>query len=303
MLKLNTVAWTRIGANNQILEWVENGIPIILKDNPGHFVLPNRQLSDNYQSFVDLELCRLLSIGAIETCNYIPQCVSPINVVPKRNNKLRLIIDLRKLNGYGDAPRFVNEDIRTVTKLIRKDDYLATIDLKDGFLHVPIDVKYRDLLGFYWKGKYYRFARLPFGLCFSPYFFAKFIRPIVVYLRYIGIRVVAFVDDFILMSERSTFTDHCDQVIDTLQDLGWNINFEKSDVQPSTKAIYLGHKVTSCGTSGLPEIAISSGRIRKLKRSIRRTLVQDNITARQLASVTGQCVAMALVVLPAKLLL
>ena len=109
MLKLNTVAWTRIGENNQILEWVENGIPIILKDNPGHFVLPNRQLSDNYQSFVDLELCRLLTIGAIETCNYIPQCVSPINVVPKRNNKLRLIIDLRKLNGYGDAPRFVND--------------------------------------------------------------------------------------------------------------------------------------------------------------------------------------------------
>lgn len=107
----------------------------------------------------------------------------------------------------------------------------------------------------------------------------------------------------LLMSDRRNFTDHCDQVISTLQDLGWSINYEKSDIRPKTSTIYLGHKISSCGKSGLPEIAVSSVRIRKLKRTIRRILTRDTIMARQLASFAGQCVAMALVVLPAKLLL
>jgi hypothetical protein len=253
--------------------------------------------------FVSEEIHRLLNIGAIEKCEKVPKCVSPINVVPKRHNKYRLIIDLRHLNKHCEAPRFVNEDIRTVKQLIKKNDYLATIDLKDGFLHVPIAVDDRDLLGFCWKGCYYRFTRLPFGLCVSPYIFAKLVRPVVTYLRSLGLRVVAFVDDFILMSESSSFTDHCDLVLDTLGDLGWSINFEKSEIQAKTCAIYLGHKITSCGMSGYPEIAVTAARIRKLKRTIRRVLTRETIVARQLASFAGQCVAMAAVVLPAKLLL
>jgi hypothetical protein len=300
---LKPSAWSQIGANSQVLDWVENGVPIILREDPGHFVIPNRPLSPSKEAFVNEEINRLWSQGVIEKCSYIPQCVSPIHVIPKRNKKNRLIIDLRRLNSHGDAPRFANEDVRTVTKLIRKGDFLATVDLKDGFLHVPINKEYRDLLGFAWKGSYYRFARLPFGLCFSPFYFAKLIRPVVVFLRSLDIRVVAFVDDFILMSEPHTFTDHCDQIINTLKDLGWSINLDKSDLRPKTRAVYLGHKITTCGTTGYPEIAVTQERIRKLKRAIRLALKDNVVTARRLASITGQCVAMAQVILPAKLLL
>ena len=96
-------------------------------------------------------------------------------------------------------------------------------------------------------------------------------------------------DDFLLMSRGSTFTDHCDQVLWTLEELGWSINFEKSLIMPKSKVTYLGYKVTSQGQSGYPEVAVTSNRIRKLIHPI---------TARRLASI-----AMALVILPAKLLL
>lgn len=37
--------------------------------------------------------------------------MSPIGCVPKRNNKFRLITDLRKLNAYCDVPGYRNEDM------------------------------------------------------------------------------------------------------------------------------------------------------------------------------------------------
>lgn len=300
---LDYTAWKDIGAPDYVINWVTYGVPILVKTDPGQFELSNAKLGGEKQKFVCEELQRLLKVNAIEVCTFKPQCISPINVVPKRNNGHRLVIDLRLLNKFCDSPRFTNEDIRTVKQLIHKDDHLRTIDLKDGFLHVPIDPAYRDLLGFKWKGVFYRFKKLPFGLCLSPFYFAKIIRPIIQYLRSNGVRIVAFVDDFLLMTDLKSSTDHCDLLIHTLSDLGWSINFEKSSLTPKTNVIYLGHKITSNGPSGYPEIAITSERIRKLKRSIRAALLRDNITARRLASITGQCVAMAQVILPAKLLL
>lgn len=302
---LKTAAWQQIGAPSHVIDWITNGVPIIGRGECDiqSFELENSQLGYNKVNFVHDEIERLLQIDAIEKCVYKPKCVSPINVVAKRQGKHRLVIDLRRLNTACDSPRFTNEDIRTVKSLIKKGDKLATVDLSDGFLHVPVHKNYRDLLGFRWQNVYYRYKKLPFGLCLSPFYFAKIIRPIIQYLRSHGIRVVAFVDDFLLMSKGSTFTDHCDLLIQTLEDLGWNINLEKSSIMPKTSIVYLGHKVTSEGLSGFPEIAITSERIRKLKRALRITLSKSSLTARRLASITGQCVAMSQVILPAKLLL
>ena len=153
-----------------------------------------RTIHRNLKSLIghsqDISLTRLLLLDAIEPCNTKPKCVSPISVVPKKNNKNRLIIDLRVLNGVCDPPKFVNEDIRPVKRVINTNDDLATVDLKDGFLSVKVHPDYKDLLGFKWAGVYYRFIKLPFGLSLSPYFFTKVLRPVVKYLRSQGTRTL-----------------------------------------------------------------------------------------------------------------
>ena len=300
---MNLGAWECIEAPALIIDWLQFGVPISLDQDIEGFHLPNRLFSPAQCSFLDKEISRLCLVDAIEPCFYQPKCVSPINVVPKRNNKLRLVIDLRQLNQSCNPPRFANEDVRTVKNLLCFNDDLAVVDLKDGFLHVPVRREYRDLLGFMWNGQYYRFKKLPFGLALSPYYFCKILRPVVTYLRSLGLRIVLFVDDLILMSQPDCFTDHLDQILHTLCDLGWTINYEKSSLTPRKEVTYLGYKVRSCGRSGFPEISVMGERIRKLRRSIHQALTDHSFTARCLASITGQCVAMSQVIMPAKLLL
>lgn len=296
-------AWQRINSPQHVIDWISDGVPIVFSRHPMTFDLPNRHFSTKENSLISHELERLRQLCAIEECIRKPRCISPINIVPKKDNKYRLVINLRLLNSHCDAPKFSNEDIRVVKQLIRVQDDLATIDLKDGFLHVPVEESCRDYLGFRWCDKFYRFTKLPFGLALSPYYFSKIIRPIIVYLRSQGIRVVAFVDDFLLMSEPSCFTDHLDQVLDTLLELGWNVNLEKSSLLQRKEVKYLGYRVRSLGDSGYPEISITGNRIRKLRRALQQALKTPTLSARRLASITGQCIAMSQVIMPAKLLL
>ena len=215
-------------------------VPLVLSDNPSEFEIPNQSFMRHQSDFTNKELTRLLLLDAIEPCNTKPKC--PNSVLPKKNNKNRLIIDLRVLNGYCNPPKFVNKDIHPVKSVIQTNNDLATVDLKDGFLSVKVHPDYRDLLGFKWAGVYYRFVKLPFGLSLSPYYFTKVLRPVVKYLRSQGIRVVLYVDDFILLALPSRFTDHLDQLLNTLSELGWNINLEKSSLTPSKCVVYLGHR-------------------------------------------------------------
>ena len=293
--------YVKINCNKNVADWVKNGVPIILGDTPNEFEINNHVVNDKHKNFIALEIKRLLEIDAIEKSDDKPRCVSPINVVPKKGGKLRLIFDLRELNKHCRTPHFAHEDIRTVKSMICHGDNLATIDLKDGFLHIPVRECDRKYLGFYWDGQYYQYKKLPFGLSLSPYYFCKILRPVISYLRSLGIRVVVYVDDFILMAEPRLFTDHLDTVLHTLADLGWLVNMEKSHLNPSHSKQYLGYNVTSSGNSGYPEIAIVRDRVRKLKSSIKKLLTCENVSARKLASITGQCVSMTQVIVPAKL--
>jgi len=57
--------------------------------------------------------------------------------VPKPNGKHRFILNLKKLNEFIDPPNFKMEDTRTVSRLIRTNAYMASIDLNDAFFLVP----------------------------------------------------------------------------------------------------------------------------------------------------------------------
>ena len=148
---------------------------------------------------------------------------------------------------------------------------------------MPVAREHRDYLGFSYKGLYYRWKVLPFGLCCSPYYFSKVVRPVITYLRSIGLRVTVYVD------EESCSADHIDQLIHTLTELGFIINFEKSQLVASNKISYIGYTLSS--DQGQVRIKGQTARISKLKRSIRKALQQKSITFRCLAQICGQCVS------------
>jgi len=293
-------AWSRLRLSDTFKSWLSHGVSIPFIATPLTFAVANHKLSRKYELFVDQELKELLKSEAIEKCSYKPMCVSPIGVVPKKNAKLRLITDLRQLNNYCAKCSFQYEDIRCLSDIIVKGDYMVTLDIKNGFHHILVHKNYRDFLGFKWRGQYFRWRVLPFGLSCSPYYFGKILRPVITYLREHDIRLCAYVDDFFLAAHSDKIEQHRNTLIETLVNFGWCINYEKSSLKPEQNKLFVGYDIE---TSDEPIIKIPISRCNKLKKDIRRVITKKTISARVLARVTGQCVSMFRAIAPGKLML
>ena len=145
----------------------------------------------------------------------------------KKKNKHRLIVDLRALNTHIKVPCFKNEGIDTVCDQLQVGDQFVSIDLKDGFHHVPVNEAFQTFLGFQWENVYYVFTFLCFGLNISPFYFNKTIRAVVQYIRSQGIRYSSFVDDGLLLSKPKIIQSHKDFLLKTYLRLGFVINWEE----------------------------------------------------------------------------
>ena len=83
---------------------------------------------------------------------------------------------------------------------MRKGDWLTKLDLEDAYLSVPMNQAHTRLLRFQWQNQTYQFNTLPFGLSSAPYVFIKLLKPVVAILRRLGIRVVLYLDDMLIMA-------------------------------------------------------------------------------------------------------
>ena len=296
-------AWVNIGAPKTVLNWIQHGVQLPFIYEPPATRLSNKPLGTVQEKFIDCEITQLLANNVIEV-SYDSHFISPIQAVPKKGkNKWRLITDLRILNTFVSPPKFTNEGIHEAQGLIEQNDDIITIDLKDGFYHIPVAHEHRKFLCFVWRGVTYQWCKLCFGLNASPYFFAKTIRPVLTYLRSKNLRVTVYVDDWVLMANPDKIQCHKSTILDTLEKLGWRVNWTKSSLAPEKSKVWIGYILSSTMSNGEPGIKIPHSRIIRLRKDIRRLLTQGYASARILARIAGQCVAMSEVVLPAKLLL
>ena len=220
------------------------------------------------------------------------------------NGKKGLVINLKYLNSFVEARPFKYDDIRTTLDLVEPEDVFTTIDLKDYFFHVPVHADFVKYLGFQFRNVFYEWLVLPFGFSLSPYYTTKIIRPVLTYLRNVlDIRCQCYVDDWLILSKSHTITDHTDQVCQTLQDLGYIINVEKSHLIPSNTVTYIGFEICSPPDGSFPTLWVSKPRVLKLRRSLQKLLLAPSFSARDLARVLGQCVSMSLAVQYAKIML
>lgn len=150
-------AWKSIDASQVVQEWITDGIRIPFHNDcvPEYIEENNSKFNSSEYAFLLEEIKNLEIKGAIERVNVKPHCVSPIKCVPKKTGQFRLITDLRSVNSYVNAPKFTNEGINTAAELINKGDYFVETDLKDGFLHIPVQQSFRKYLGFQFQCIYY----------------------------------------------------------------------------------------------------------------------------------------------------
>lgn len=138
------------------------------------------------------------------------------------------------------------ESIRTVKGLIQPGDWLVKLDLKDAYLSVPIHPSHQKFLQFQWGGQTWQFKVLPFGLSSAPYTFTKLMKPVVSALRRLGIHLILYRDDMLIMGEnKRKLQGHLASALMLLIALGFIVNLKKSIVTPTQELEFLGFLLNS----------------------------------------------------------
>ena len=196
------------------------------------------------------------SMNISNVFNVAGQYISSYFAVPKpRSTKWRPILNLKWFNKKIRHYKFRMETFRQVREWLQPGYFLVGMDLKDQFLSVPMNTKFRKYLRFSWKGKLLQWNVLPFGLKCSPRVVTKLLKPIMAFLRsHYGILISIYMDDMILQAASPAKAYlHAQIVILVLLSLGWELNWEKSNLVPSQKITHLGFDIdTESMTASCP---------------------------------------------------
>ena len=131
------------------------------------------------------------------------------------------------------------ETLFSIIAALQQQEWITKIDLKDAYLHILVHVNIRKYFCFVIAGKTYQFRVLPFGLSTAPQEFTKTLAPVVQLLRTKGIRVHAYLDDWIIWADSPEQNlQHTRQTIQLLQTS--TINWKKSMLEPSRILDFLG---------------------------------------------------------------
>ena len=118
----------------------------------------------------------------------------------------------------------------------------STLDLKDGFLHVPIEESSRKYTAFIVLDGHYEFLRVAFGLCNSPAVFQRNIRAIFRTLIAEG-KVLSYLDDLIIPAkDEEENLEKLQEVLELASKHGLTINWKKCSLLVR-KVTFLGYIV------------------------------------------------------------
>ena len=165
---------------------------------------------------------------------------------PKKDGSHRLILNLKKLNEYVTYHHFKMESLQSAVQLLKKDYWMAVLDLKDAYYSVPINPQHRKFLRFEFKGFLYEFTCLPNGLASAPRVFTKLMKPVYATLRSKGYLIVGYIDDILLLAKTPHELEQVvAETIALLRSLGFTIHESKCVTTPTQVAKFLGFLLNS----------------------------------------------------------
>ena len=240
-------AWADITQDPHILDMVD-GVSFEFSDFPSQVSAPRIfHFDKKLKQDMDVEIAGFLNRGIIE-----PSCHEPLEIISnifprrKKSGKIRIIGNFKDINEDIVYRKFKQTTVQDVLNNVRPNAFMCSIDLSDAYYSINVKRQHRKFLKFEWDNKLYQFCGLPQGIGCSPRIFTKLMRVPLSFLRKKGINVMAYLDDFIIISDsyESCLRD-TQECINLLQKLGYVINFEKSSLTPSQSIEHLGLVIDS----------------------------------------------------------
>ena len=293
--------WEKLTQDQWVLQAVQ-GVQIELLGTPQQFKPPTQQVwAEPDQTLFLVEIKTMIEKGAIrelsraETQNGF---YSNMFLVPKKDGKMRPVINLKRLNTFVETHHFKMEGLQTARELIRPNNWLTKIDLKDAYFTIPICESHRKYLRFRAGQRAFQFTCLPFGLSSAPWIFTKTMRPVAAKLRELGIRLVIYLDDILVIANsQDQATDHTSTLIYTLENLGFIVHPEKSMTQPTQRVEFLGMIIDSRSM----ELQVPGQKIKSIRSDARKILHSRRASTRETSRLIGKMTSVAQAIPPAPL--
>ena len=222
------------------------------------------------------------------------QC-SPLGAVPKKDNTMRIILDLSSPFGSSFNDGIPHEfftvkyssfdDAVSIVRDMGKGCFMAKIDIKHAFRLCPVNPLDWPLLGYKWLGRYFFDIRLPFGLRSSPFIFNAFADAVTwILVHKFGITaLIHYLDDFFVCSVTK---EGCQRKVDTIlrvfEMLGIPVAEDKLE-GPSQCLIFLGIEIDSVAMV----CRLPGDKIAALSESLTQWLSRKKCTKVELLSVIG----------------
>jgi hypothetical protein len=178
-------------------------------------------MNPKYFLLVKEEVDKLLEVGIIYPISY-SEWVSPIVVVPKKNGKLRICVDYRKLNSVTKKDYFPLPFTDSMLDGVAGYDCYSFMDGLSGYNQISIYPPHRPLTAFTTPWGVFAHARMPFGMCNSPGTFSRL--EVNTFQKYLHRTMEVFLDDFAVYSTREKHAQHLQECFDECMKVGISIN-------------------------------------------------------------------------------
>jgi hypothetical protein len=175
---------------------------------------------------------------------------------------------------------------------------MCSLDLEKAYLTVPINHRHWDLFRFCLENRTFRAKTLFFGVNMAPRVFTLIMRIILGPIREAGIRVIAYLDDLLIIaSSQEQCLRHTQTLFHWILKCGFVPNLRKSELVPTQQITFLGCVLDSVNMN----LSLPHDKVTGISRMCRRIAGMDSCPRRILAQLKGQMVAAAQAVLHAPL--
>ena len=196
--------WKKITDDQWVLSLIEEGYKLEFIQKPPQSGMKETIVPRKNLDILNAEVAELLRKDAIEKvppnergCGFY----STFFLVPKKNGKMRPVINLRPQNRYLKKEHFKMDTLKKVINLVKPNDWAISLDLSDAYLHIPIFQKHRKYLRFCIAGQCWQWKCLCFGPSTAPRVFSKVISVIAAHLRAQNIRLASYLDDWLALNQ------------------------------------------------------------------------------------------------------
>jgi hypothetical protein len=288
---LNWMEWKKTKAPQWMIMGIKEGFWWEVEPGLEEKIFKNSEMTQEQIEFVDKVWEEWKCQGVLEKGKI--QCICGMKVAKKKGpKKWRLCVNNRPVNKKVKRWKVKFDGIQVVKQMMIGMKWGIQFDLKNGYLHVQFHPEFRQWMGVEWKGETLRFARMPFGFTNAPGLFTLLMRETVRTLREEGMRIVLWVDDGLVLAEtKEELLIWRGKLMKRLIALGWEINMEKSQWEPTQEIIFIGYQLDlKNGRVGIPTERLKGLRKVMLK-AIRELEKTGTLKLRKIAKVMGVLVS------------